>query len=403
MIGQRKALCLLTVVLAAAAWAATGADRGYAQAANDLFEPGSLHELRLFVNSKDLQQLRRRFDENTHYTADLQWRNLRVRNVGIRSRGAASRSATKVGLEVDFDRYTTGQRFLGLRSLVLDNLWQDPAMLRERIAMAFFERMGQPAPRESYARLFINNVYAGLYGVIEPVDSLFLARTREKSDGYLFEYKHVQPFHGEYLGDPLAPYKQLFEPRTHEREADTILYSPIRDLFREVSHDDDAVWRDRVEALIDVRQFVTHVAIEMFLSEPDGILGFGGMSNFYLYRPIDSTVQQLIPWDKDLALADAESSVLLRADENEVFRRLLAFTDLRTLYFDTLEACARSAQEDGWLAGEIAGAAALIEADAHADPLKPVSNDEFDAAVSELMAFGRRRPAAVIEEVARIR
>ena len=87
------------------------------------------------------------YSENTYYTADLQWRNIRVRNAGVRSRGSASRNGDKLGLRVDFDRYVTGQRFLGLKSIVLKNLWQDGSFMHEALAMAFFARMGQPAPR----------------------------------------------------------------------------------------------------------------------------------------------------------------------------------------------------------------------------------------------------------------
>ena len=43
---------------------------------------------------------------------------------------------------MDFDRYTTSQTFLGLKSFILDNLTQDPSGIRERVAMRFYERMG---------------------------------------------------------------------------------------------------------------------------------------------------------------------------------------------------------------------------------------------------------------------
>ena len=41
----------------------------------------------------------------------------------------------KPALRIDFNRYVAGQEFLGLKSLALDNLWQDPSMIRERLAM----------------------------------------------------------------------------------------------------------------------------------------------------------------------------------------------------------------------------------------------------------------------------
>jgi len=370
-----------------------------AQTADDLFAPGTMQEIRLFISSRDLQQLRVHFDENTHYTADLQWKNLRVRNVAVRSRGSASRSQSKPGLQVDFDRFVSGQEFVGLRSLVLDNLSQDPAMIRESVAMAFFERMGEAAPRESFCRLYINNTYQGLYGIVEDVSTDFLARAFGKETGYLFEYKNLYRFYGEYPGDDLAAYKPLFEPRSHEQEADTVLYSPIRDLFREVNHDDDSVWRDRVEDYVNLKQFVTYVAIEMFLAEPDGVLGFSGMNNFYLVRQAGTNRHRLIPWDKDLAFSDISSSIMLRHEENELFRRAMAYDDLRELYVKKLKQSAHAAAAGRWLEKQITDTAALVTDAAHEDPVKPVTNKEFDAAVKFLKRFARQRSDFVVKEV----
>jgi spore coat protein CotH len=288
---------------------------------------------------------------------------------------------------------------VGLRSLVLDDLWQDPAMLREHLAMAFFARMGEPAPRESFCRLYLNNAYQGLYGIVEDVTTDFLERAYGKDTGYLFEYKNLRPFYGEYLGDDLAAYKPLFEPRSHELEADTILYSPIRDLFREVNHDDDSVWRDRVEDYVNLKQFVTHVAIETFLAEPDGVLGFSGMNNFYLVRQAGTNRHRLIPWDKDLSFSGIDSPIEHEEEENELFRRALTYDDLRALYLKKLAQCAHVAAAGGWLQKLTAASAALITDAAHEDPFKPVSNEEFDAAVRFLKKFARQRSAFVVGQV----
>ena len=128
----------------------------------------------------------------------------RVRNVGVRSRGYGSRSATKLGLKIEFDKYTTGQRFLGMKSLVLDNLWQDRALIREFMAMAVYRRMGEAAPRESFARLYINNVYQGLYAIVEDVTEAFVTRTIGDTGGYLYEYKFRNDFYMGYPGDDYA-------------------------------------------------------------------------------------------------------------------------------------------------------------------------------------------------------
>lgn len=98
----------------------------------------------------------------------------------------------------------------------------------------------------------------------------------------------------------------------------------------------------------------------MFLSEHDGLLGYAGMNNLYLYRPTAKGQQRFFVWDLDLSFRDFDSSIFLRTDENELFKRAIASPDLRTLYLQKLEECARSASADDWLFNEIAASAALI-------------------------------------------
>src|SRR5918993_2256964 len=98
-----------------------------AQTLDEFFDSRTLHDVRLYIHSGDLRELRERYLEDVYVPADFEWRGVRVRNVGVRVRGLATRSATKPGLRIDFTRYTEGQEFLGLSSLVLDNVLKDPS------------------------------------------------------------------------------------------------------------------------------------------------------------------------------------------------------------------------------------------------------------------------------------
>ncbi len=370
------------------------------QTADDLFSQHTVHEIRLYIHSRDLQQLRSQYLDNVYYTADLVWRGLRLRNAAVRVRGRASRSATKPGLRVDFDRFVTNQRFLGLRSLVLDNGWQDPSMLREALSMAVFEKMGLPAVRESFCRLYINNVDHGLYAIVEAVEPEFLMRTFQEDSGYLFEYHYPSDFYyGQDLGDDFAAYRNLFEPRTRRLEADTMLYSPIRDLFREVNQPVDAVWRERVERYVDLNAYVRHIAVDAFLSDDDGLIGFNGMNNFYLYRMAGSTVHRFITWDKDLSVTDARFPVLSQIEAHALARNALSFPDLRDLYLSVLRECARVTTEEGWFGREVERLSALVRPAIDGDPLKPFSNEEVEAAFQFLTLFAAQRPQNVLDAV----
>jgi spore coat protein CotH len=369
----------------------------------EFFDSRTLHDVRLYVHSRDLQELRARYLEDIYVPADFEWQGIRVRNVGVRVRGLATRSANKPGLRIDFNRYVDGQTFAGMSALVLDNALKDASLVRERISMAFIKRMGQPAPREAFGRVYINGAYEGLYALVEAVDSDFLARELGDGLGYLFEHKFADGFHGEFLGDDYAPYKRRFDAETHQMESDYTLYAPIRELFREVNQDVDAVWRERVSWFVDLPQLMTHVAIETFLAEFDGFLGGSGMANFYLHRPVASNVHRLIAWDRDTTFQDVESPIFARAEENALMSRALRFADLRTLFLDVLEQCARAAAQDRWLEAEIGQAHQLIRDAVHEDGAKPWTNDEYELAIAHLMTFAQRRPAFVLGEVAKAR
>jgi hypothetical protein len=386
--------CLLAMVLALLA---AGAQ---AQTADELFQTGPVTDLQLFVNSRDLELLRENYRENTFYQADFEWRGTRVRNVAIRSRGNGSRSPSKLGLQVDFNRFATGQRFAGLKELVLDNLLQDPALIRERVAMALFARLGHAAPKETFARVFINGAYEGLYAIVEPIDSEFLTRNFGSSDGNLFEYRWVDAFYGQYMGEDLEQYKLRFEAENHQSQGDVALYAPIHDLFREANYEPDGVWRQNIERLVDVPQFLAHVAVEKFLSESDGVLGAWGMNNFYLHRPAGTTRHQFIPWDRDNAFQEADASIFLRGEENVLFRQLMTHADLRAAYLQALAACARAATDDDWLQREVIATAALVREAVHQDVRKPYSNERFEEEVRFLEGFARIRSTIVLAAVA---
>lgn len=370
----------------------------------DLFAGDTLHDVRLYIHSRDLQRLRSEYLENTYFPADLVWRRTRVRNVAVRSRGGlATRDPVKLSFRVDMNRYTPGRTFLGLRAIVLDNLFQDRSMMREALSMSVHTRLGQTAVRESFCRLYVNNQYQGLYTIVEDVDESFLTRTFGRDNGYLFEYQWQQPFHGGPLGAAFGIYRTLFEAKTHELAPNDELYVPIRALFDSANLPDDVATRDDLERYVDLEQLVTTLALDTLLGEEDGLAGLHGMNNFYLYRDAGSVRHSFIPWDRDRAFNLITSSIVERAYENALTRRALSYGDLFDRYLRTLEDGARMLSNGGWLSAEVERLHALVGQAARADTRKPYSNEDFETAVQFLREFATVRPARVLEEVAAYR
>jgi hypothetical protein len=383
--------------------------------ADALFDDSVVQEIRLVVNSTDWQTLKDHYLENTYYPADLRWGVQTVRNVGIRQRGTGSRSPVKPGLFVDFERYTDGQRFLGLKGLVLRNNTQDASNLHERVGMLMFRRMGVAAPRQVHTTLYVNNEYVGLYTVVEYIDEMFLKRSLGEDQGYLFSYDYpveAQPYHFEYRGSDPDLYVPLpFKPENHKSDPQPEVIEQLAWTINETS---DAVFRTAIAEYLDLPKFIRFVAIENFIADNDGFLGDWGMNNYYWYRFVSTKRFTFLPWDKSEAFKNGywysifhNITGVPESEQNRLMKRALSYQDLYDLYLDTMLECVRSAgapdptqpASPGWLEREIAREYQQIRPAALADSFKPFTNDEFEAAIAEASVFARHRGESITHEV----
>ena len=398
---MRRLLCLgVVLTLGLAATAA-------AQTTDEFFNPDTLQRIDLWLNSSDWSKLRQNFQENTYYPADFTWNGQTVRNVGIRSRGLGSRSSTKPGLRVDFDRYSSGQQFLGLKSFVLDNLTQDNTGIKETAAMRFFARFGIPAPRETHTRLYVNGTYAGLYGLVETVDKTMMGRVfgsigdDVQNDGYLFEYNYVlgSAWRFAYEGSDLAPYKARFDIKTNESHGDTRIWGPIEELIRLVNTTESASFDATIGTRLDLPAFVKYIAGQNFIAQNDGFNGYDGMNNFYFYRLENSTTHVFIAWDEDNAFLQSDFGITTRNEENILTQKTLSLSQYGALYFSSLSDAAASAAD--WMRAEMQRQIAMTEEAMLVDTLKPYSNGEYQTAREALLSFPEARITYVRCEVAK--
>ena len=168
----------------------------------------TLQRVDLVLHSADWAKLRAKFQTNTYYPADLTLNGQTVRNVGIRSRGRGSRKLEQARAACRLRPLHHGQRFLGLKSFVLDNLTQDRPACTRRSRWRFTRARHSRAARHSHAALR-QYEYAGLYAIVESVDKEMLARVfgaigdDTQNDGYLYEFKWLDDWKFGYLGDGL--------------------------------------------------------------------------------------------------------------------------------------------------------------------------------------------------------
>ncbi|MCX6633546.1 MAG: CotH kinase family protein [Acidobacteria bacterium] len=382
-----------------------------AQTAPPLFDDRQIQDVWLDVDPAVWETLRRDYLLDTYYPVQFNWNGQIVANVGIRWRGSGSRSAEKPNLKVAFDKYNSKQQFFGLAAVILKANNQDASLLREVVTMQLYRRMGVPAPREAPARLYINGEFFGAYTLVEALDEAFLLRNFGEDTGYLYDWEETRTaagYHFEYLGPDPASYSPLmWVPSNHKKDPDPAV---IEAMVRAINQSSDAGFAEAVSQYLDLKQFMTYIAVENYAGDFDGILGLNfGMSNFNSYRFAGTTLFQFLPWDKDLAFSWDRHSITDGVDANVLARRAMQVPRLRNAYLEALNKAAELAGgAGGWMEAEVERFYALIGDMARHDPHKQCSDGgemsscgaaDFEQGVESMRQFARLRAGFVISEV----
>lgn len=369
---------------------------GVAEAGDPMFDGSRLHECKLELDPADWAALRANFQTNQYYAANFSVDGETIRQVGIRSRGLGSRSGEKPGLKVDFNKYVSGQEFHGYKSVVLDNVVQDPSMMREVLANTVFEAALIPAPQISFCRLTVNTDYGGLYTLIEAVSKPFLKARLGEESGTLYDYEYADDYRFTYRGDGSEAYSPSpFEPQTNENKLD----GGLADFVKAINQTPESGYAAALEAYLDVKKFLTYVAVENACAEYDGIVGQFGMNNFYLYQYGGTKRFVFIPWDKDSSFQAAEWPVHQRMESNELTRRLMKDPAMKAFYESEVKRIAANFVTTAFLGSKVDAYANLIRASVHADARKPFSNAEWEGALLGLKGITAARAANVATQI----
>jgi spore coat protein CotH len=235
--------------------------------------------------------------------------------------------------------------------------------------------------------------------MVEPVDTVFAQKNFDEP-GLLFEYRWTYPFFATFPGEALDPYAVLFESRSPGLHSTSELYTPMRELFRAINEAPDGAF-DQVDRYLDLTSVVRTLGASTFMAEWDGILGYDGMNNFYVFRVGERA--RFIPWDRDQSFHAADYPLLAGANENVLMRRLLEDPALRSTYVAAVTETMAAATANQWLEREFGRQYALLRESALADSFKLATNDEFEQAIVELIGFARTRPSFVLGELAPLR
>ena len=248
-----------------------------------IFEPDTPLAIHIKLDDaarSSLERHRRRF---TRATVTLLGQTLH--EVGIRLKGHRTMQDLdeKPSFILSFDRFSPGRRLHGMRRLVVNAMDDDDTMLRETLGYEVFRRAGVPASRTRYATVKLDGDTEGLYLVVEPIDSVFLARHFDDPSGNLYE--------GEYGCD-------MYEQDIWGFDLDAGSDTSRADLKALVGHAATGVERlfQGPKAALNKEHVLAFLAVSAIVGDFDG---YRHSHNYSLYHEPRSDKWTLIPWGID--------------------------------------------------------------------------------------------------------
>jgi uncharacterized protein (TIGR03437 family) len=383
-----------------------------AQTSDDFYDPSVLQDVRITMDPNDWNTLKQNFRLDTVYPASFQWRGVTVNNVGIRSHGTGSRNGIKPALFLNIDYFNKGQLFLGMKGTILKNSAQDSSMLRDRLTMQIWRRLGLPSPRVNSARVFMNGDYIGVFENFENVDDVYVQRWFNESTGYLSKFSPFPSgpwatgYHFEYLGDNLDDYAPIpYQPETHQNAPDTV---SLEALVRTINQEPDSTFASAAAAYLDLKKVAHYMATEDYMGEWDGFLGdIFGMNNFYLYRYArqQQPLFELLAHDEKDTFTKVDRELFHNSSLNVLTRRLLTLPDFRTTWLEgVMKINTIVSGPNSWLDQEITREYNQIKDAVYADPNRLVDNggvftvmttDIFEGQINGLHDWVRQRVPTV--------
>jgi hypothetical protein len=295
-------------------------------AAQSLYDNTTIHELRMeFYYPAWKDSLVAHVPTETDIPARLTVNGIVLDSIGVRYKGNSSYNvpSEKKPFNLSIDAYREDQLLYGYKTLNLNNFFKDPTCVREKItydiAAAYF-----PAVRTAFVKLYINNIYWGLYLNVQQINKIFLREHFSAQGGNL--YKGDPPLGGAFGADmswhgtDTAYYRSRYELKTNEEVND---WSDFITFLNTLNTTSDTAFESVIANDLNVDRALWYLAFCNLLVNLDSYPGSG--HNYYLYNnPLDG--MNMILWDVNEVLGTF-SSEQLTIPQRETLSPLYKSTD----------------------------------------------------------------------------
>ena len=205
---------------------------------------------------------------------------------GLRIKGGASRQFVKKSWKISFNQYAD-QTVYGMKKLLLKSASMNPDLVRERISRDLIYSMGAAVERMSYANLYINGLFRGLYIEMDDIDNTFLKSRFGSNNGGLWKItlSQMQPtlmWQGPSCDNYSIPVQ--YQPENDYAESNCQVLVHLIDVLNNAP---DSTFEHDVQQIFDVQYYLRTLVVEVLSGNWDG--GSYDGNNYYLYYDTSTT------------------------------------------------------------------------------------------------------------------
>ena len=245
-------------------------------------------------------------------------------NAAVRDRGFSSRSGTPVNYHVAFP---SGDRWNGRKSMQLNSRYP----FSQALGAAMFQLAGLSTTEAVPVEVFLNghntadgdSIGYGRYVRAEPINADWIERLfPSDADGNLYridDHAALGTGQFDYAGENASPYDITYLKKTNEKLHD---YSDIIALTKALNQSPPESFRQEVDKIINLRQWLRYLATNALIANQEGGLGTGRADDFAIYRGIEDPRFILLPHDLDTVMSIGERDFNSARLDIFVYRRL---------------------------------------------------------------------------------
>lgn len=157
-------------------------------------DKSKIMDIQIIADEKEWASMLENATAEEYIPATVVINGTKIENVGIRPKGNSSLSMVaqdettdRFSFKIEFDHYITGQTWLGLDKIVVNNIQGDATYMKEYLSYDIMDYVGVKSPLYAFMDISVNGEKWGFYLAVEALDDSYAQRVYGNDHGELYK------------------------------------------------------------------------------------------------------------------------------------------------------------------------------------------------------------------------